>query len=327
MSDLEVAGVPYKKLTGWEWREWAEKQIRAIETKQHDDKLQIGAENKAIFLPFLGEFGHKMMHFVRLVHFSTAKNKLVCCRDGEQVLYPSATGFITDWIDPVPDSAKVGTDRVLRDWGELLKQYPDFQPVPSGALSPDQEMMAYSPDVRIPFKPKVRGLSVDVCIGTRSRQFLAMKNWPHGQKLADALRSNGYTYAVIGSRATSYALEGQTCISGDYGDVDAAIELLRSCQLFCGQDSGGAHLATTVGADCVVWDVPDFAACTTRKFFDRMRLVNQDHQMTRITDDKWNDVDFIIETVLTQLKAKTILESRLSQSFSQITKRRKGKTI
>jgi hypothetical protein len=90
-------------------------------------RLEIGAGGKAIFLPNAGiEFGHTVMTGIRIVEFSRATEKIVCCRPGEQVLYPSATGFCTDWTDPIPDAKRVGT---MRDtqllWPEIAARYPE----------------------------------------------------------------------------------------------------------------------------------------------------------------------------------------------------------
>src|SRR4051812_1096399 len=63
------------------------------------NRLDVGAGEPCFFEPFVGEFGHLVAH-ARFVHFHRAAEKWVCCREGEQVLFPSAEGFCTQWEDP-----------------------------------------------------------------------------------------------------------------------------------------------------------------------------------------------------------------------------------
>src|SRR5665213_2038721 len=71
--------------------------------------LDHGADQPCLFLPHLGEFGHKIMTGIRIVHWHKASEKIVCCKPGEEVLYPSATQFVTDWKSPITDAMTVGT--------------------------------------------------------------------------------------------------------------------------------------------------------------------------------------------------------------------------
>jgi hypothetical protein len=202
------------------------------------------AARPCLFLPFVGEFGHLIMSHTRLVHFHKAKTKIVCCRPGEEVLFPSATAYVTNWTDPIPDEKRAGTIRSNRHkWPELTALFPNHYPVRAGNLTPSQEMYPLHEGQPIPFRPRRRGLSADVVIGTRSRKFDPQKNWPHWQAVADAIQATGRSFAVIGHADTSQHLSGEVCHSGDY-DTDAAIELLQSCRLYIGQDSGTSHLAT-----------------------------------------------------------------------------------
>src|SRR5690606_19352583 len=75
-------------------------------------RLDDGAGEPVLFLPFVGEFGHLSMSHVRMVHFHRASRKAVCCQPGQEVLFPSADEYFTDWTDPIRDKDRVGT---LRD--------------------------------------------------------------------------------------------------------------------------------------------------------------------------------------------------------------------
>lgn len=247
--------------------------------------------DRALFLPFVGEFGHQLAYHVRLIQFHKAAEKIVCCRPGLEVLYPSATHFFTDWRDPIDDSVRAGAGDALA-WPEIARQFPEFTPVSAGGLTPREEWdqsFIIGPDRKIPFAPRRRGLQVDVCIGTRKRDFLPEKNWPHAQAVADWCRDRGLTYAVIGTRGSSYPLDGQQCMSGDYGDVDAAIELLQSCQLFVATDSGSSHLAATVGCRMIVQAVP-----ASRCYVERMDRINPG-RVAEVSADDWNRPEAMLD--------------------------------
>jgi hypothetical protein len=217
-------------------------------------KLNDGAGKPCLFLPFVGEFGHQVMSHMRLVHFHRATEKIVCCRRGEEVLYPSATHCFTDWPDIVPDAKRIATMRSHRfSWPCIEAQFPDHHPVETSPLTPAQEIYAIKPDRPIPFRPIVRGLRADIVFGVRRRDYAPERNWAHWQRVADHLsRAYGYSFAVIGAKETSHDLHGQSFHSRDY-DTDAAIELLQNCRLYIGQDSGNSHLAATVGSRMVLF--------------------------------------------------------------------------
>ena len=261
---------------------------RAIQVEVPDDveqrfqmRLNQGAGLPCVFYPFLGEFGHQIMYHMRLVHFHKASRKTVCCRRGFEVLYPSADAFDYDWTNPISDENTAGTERMFRDWPEISQRYPGQRMIQGGNTLLTQELFVLG-EGPIPLKPRLRGLKVDVCIGTRARRMDVSKNWQHWGQVARALQAMGMTIAVIGTRETSYPIDGAV-MSGDYGDVDAAVELLQNCTLFLGGDSGCAHLAAAVGAKMLVMPVP-----VSKRYLSRMELANPG-RVDFFPDDFWND--------------------------------------
>jgi hypothetical protein len=255
-----------------------------------------------LFLPFLGEFGWLVMHYVRLVHFTEATYKIVCCQRGQECLFPTADEFFYDWKHPLQDWQRVGTDRQKREWPEIEAVFPNADPIQAGGVSFRHEAKhCIRIDQRIPIRPNnIRGLKVDVCIGVRARGMHPQKNWPHWPIVARSLSENGFTFAVIGCRETSYPLRGMACMSGDFGDLDAAVELLQNCRLFVGTDSGGAHLASLVnGCPMVVMDVPD----TVRHFIPRMQATT-DHEITIIGREHWNSPNIIRDAIIKELSQR-----------------------
>jgi hypothetical protein len=214
-------------------------------------RLDQGAGAPCLFLPHVGEFGHRIMTGIRLVHWHKASRKVVCCRPGEEVLYPSATEYVTDWKDPIEDAKRCGTGQPL-DWPEIQARYPGHTCIDTGNLDRQQELLCIHPDQRIPFRPKRRRLAADACLGIRYRAFCREKNWPGWNVVADAISAAGFTFAVIGSRPTTLDLHGQLHHSGDH-DTDAAVELLQNCRLYIGSDTGTSHLAATIGTPMLVF--------------------------------------------------------------------------
>lgn len=258
-------------------------------------RLDEGAGRPCLFLPFVGEFGHLIMSHVRLVHWHKASEKIVCCRRGEEVLFPTASAFITNWVDPIPDLERVGTHRTNPpQWPDLLRvaQTMGCHPIQVGGLSLAQELHPIEPEQRIEFRPLLRGLRADVVIGTRKREFAPEKNWQHWQRVADALEDASLTFAVIGEKSTSEDLTGQECHTGDL-DTDAAIELLQNCRLYIGTDSGGSHLASTVGCPMLVFREPRNGM---RDFVPRMQLVNPGR--VEHLADGWDEPDAVIARAL-----------------------------
>jgi hypothetical protein len=262
-------------------------------------RLDLGAGQTALFLPFVGEFGHLCMSHLRIVHFNRATTKIVCCRKGQEVLFPSADSFVTDWTDPIPDRLRCGTIRDKNlDWSDITNRFPDAVPVRPGGLTLTQELHAIAPNQPIPFLPRLRGLRADVVIGTRSREFCPEKNWTHWDQVAEALHAEALTIAVIGDRATSHDVRHQLYHSGDF-DTDASIELLQNCRLYLGTDTGSAHLAATVGSRMAVLriDQPHH-----RDLRPRMEAVNPG-RVAMLPPRAWSDPSEVIAATLNTLDA------------------------
>lgn len=263
----------------------------AIKTLQQ--RLEHGAGRSCLFLPPAGmEFGHEVMTHLRIVHFHKASYKVVCCRSGNEVLYPSADAFVTDWHDPIPDEYRVGTVRSRQvSFPDLQQRFPSLTAIPAGGLTNEEALCCISPDQRILFTPKIRGIRSDVVLGIRQRKFWTARNWSHWQWVADRLRKKGITYSVIGTKETSQTLVGQQHHSGDY-DTDAAIELLRGCSLYVSTDCGASHLAATVGVPMLLFRESESGS---PDLIPRMQMVNP-HSIQRI--DGWDHPGEVVRGTL-----------------------------
>lgn len=251
-----------------------------------------------LFLPFCGEFGHLILSHIRLVQFHQAKTKIVCAQHGEESLYPDATAFDYEWVNPIPDAQRAGTIRPFdwpeMKWSAITARHPNAIPVPSG-LSITQEKITLYPERRIPFTPKRRGITADVCLGVRVRDFCTERNFPaqHWQAIADALTEAGITFGVVGKRPTSFDLDGQAWHTE--GDCDAAIEAVENCRLWVGTDTGTSHLASTIGGRPMIIFREDEAS----NFVDLMKAKNAPHPVTFL-QNTWQPAP-IIEAIMQEL--------------------------
>jgi hypothetical protein len=211
-------------------------------------------ETTALFLPWRNEFGTLMMHHVRRIHGHTAKSKIVCCRKGEEVLFPSANEFYYDW-EEVPDVARgrqltqssANHRYLVRLASRLERQFPHATPHLPDLCRPTRES-DFTP------KPRwIRGLKTDIVIGARLRQHVPERNFHHWQAVVDGLIAEGLSVSVVGREEVTVPISGLQIRSWDYDDLDAAIELLQNCRLFLGTDSGVTHMAVLAGVPILVF--------------------------------------------------------------------------
>lgn len=263
------------------------------------NKIEEGAGEKCLFLPFTGEFGWLIMWAVRLVHYSKASYKIVCCPKGFECLFPSANEFYTDWKNPIPDELRGGTHRdETLEWPEITALYPDAKPIKTVGLSFSQEKVIFCPGY-IKIEPRIkRNLQVDICIGTRKRGMTPSNNYQQWPEIAAYLSERGLTFAIIGNEDSSFPLLGSKYMSGDFGGIDGAVELLQNCKLFLGTDSGGAHLAALcAGCDMVVHETPTMANGEyPRRFIARM-ISSTMKKVTVIPRDEWDSPSAFIKII------------------------------
>ena len=212
-------------------------------------------KQKVIFAPFRGEFGYFIMHYIRFVHHYPAREKIVCCQEGDEVFFPSATGFIHDARFETPDAWRFRIGEQLsygEEWIRELK--PGYEPIcMRGTLTHDEIISQ-----RFCLTPRThRNLRSDVVICPRHRHRSAQRNFGHWQYIVNRLRAHHLTVAAVGQKESSQALSDLQFCSYDYPDASAAIELLLNCRLYIGTDTGPSHLAAFLGRPMLVFRCED----------------------------------------------------------------------
>lgn len=188
-----------------------------------------------------GEFGLKVCYHVPAVH-AIRGQKVVFIERGEQALYPSAREHIE--VDRREDAARrnsykkdgAAVDEMAR---EIRRRYG------AGAriMLPD----ATWPRKRFIPQPHVRlGITCDVVVCPRRRDYGSSKDWPHWPELTQQLVDAGLSVFAGGAPDSSYDVPCP--VAWDFGRfLDATIEAMLSAQLVIATDAGLAHLAVLCG--------------------------------------------------------------------------------
>ena len=139
--------------------------------------------NKVIIGPFLGEFGIMVVDHLRWVESIEANEKIVCCEAGTECLYPSATGFFTDYTNPIPDSNRCNRafyrgnptyiEQVQTIYDRIWAAYPEHELMEPNYL-PREEMM----QVKVPIVAPAELPVVDISVCPRYRQFATERTGP-----------------------------------------------------------------------------------------------------------------------------------------------------
>lgn len=202
------------------------------------------------FLPFRGEFGWYLMNFVKRIHGYNHENKIACIKAGHEALFPTVNKFYYSWED-IPDYMKAGQHE-SEDEEELKNKIlihfslneSDVSFISTKDTSWD-EKTSLAKFTFIPENKTKNDLKVDIVIGPRNRKIDAHRNWKpeYWQLFVDAIVQNGYSVGICGSKEASFDIKNVKHYSYNYVDVDSDIEMLKSCRLFVGQESGLAYLA------------------------------------------------------------------------------------
>lgn len=201
-----------------------------------------------IFLPFRGEFGHLIMWHAPTVNYHKVENKVVCCEEGQEALFPDANEYI--YVPTINEDKKKtpGTHKKDKELFDILKinlseifNNPNFHyPVGENWKKNKSLYISYQPHVK-------QNIHFDVIICPRKRPKGSDRNWGHWEELVDIL--NSYDLSVFACGSESSSCTGVNCPkSWEYKRfLDATIEAIQNSKIVVCTDSGIAHLSVQCG--------------------------------------------------------------------------------
>lgn len=238
-----------------------------------------GSDKNTVFLPNFGDFGPVIHKLIKIVHFFQAPKKIVCCKKGDEALFPSADDFYYDWDDFIPEKHKWGffskyritgvgktrsyTAYKIKYWEETQKIMSFFgsdctyihlwQFAPQG--SGDYVFEKYDHLFKFKLSPRtINNLKVDVVINPRNRESRKENNFLYWEYVIEEMNSKGYSVGCIGSKEESFVLKNSAVNSWDFEDRSSAcIEMLSNCKLYIGLDTGASHLAAFMSVPMIIF--------------------------------------------------------------------------
>jgi hypothetical protein len=214
-----------------------------------------------VFLPWRGEFGQMLLAYVRWIHGVVSPYKVVCCKPGDEPLFPSAREFFYDW-EQVPDHLK--NTKLLRSKeqkqylddlrGRLRTRYPNCD-VLEPILGSIPQRWRHHPEWN--FKPRAKpfgsfssssngGRLPDIVVAPRCRKHGINRNFAHWQEVCDVLSSSGHTIGLIGVKEASLDVQGvsEAYKSWNYEEnLSVTLQMMNHARLTLATDSAMAHLA------------------------------------------------------------------------------------
>ena len=204
------------------------------------------SEKPTVYLPFRGEFGHRVMWHSRQVYTGQEARKIACIEAGTEALYPGCE------YEHVPSPPDVKRDHLLKTDKEFRQkiQQQMAQKYPGATfVEPDRhaELTHFEPAPHIP----QTDLSPDLVVCPRWREHGRDRNWAHWRRLTESLVKHKFLVVAAGNRDCSMAVPCKRAWEFDR-PLDATIEVMRRAPLVVATDSGLAHLAVMLGRPTLI---------------------------------------------------------------------------
>lgn len=239
-----------------------------------------------LWLPYRGEFGHKIMWHAPSV-YADKSDKIMCCEIGEEALYPGAKEYI--YVDRADDKKR--RERVYGGEKEWLDDF-----VKSNKF--DGHNLIYPSRNRpkeyfVPKNKTERGIKCDVVVCPRKRAYGNMKNWKLWPNFVKKLIGLGYSVFAAGAPDSSYDVNCQK--AWDHKRfLDASIEAMLSSKVCIATDNGLAHLAVMCGRDLLmITDGGKTSPSYPGVCIDRFNRENHMNCSIKLIDC-WNNFDNLI---------------------------------
>lgn len=260
-----------------------------------------------VISPWRGEFGYRCFFHAPAVHAIPGK-KVVCCERGTEALYPSAVGL--EVVDRRSDGTRARND-YKRDLDfveaveeRMRRRYPGAE-----ILRPNQ---GWPRERFIPEPIHEYGISCDVVVCPRRRDYGHNKNWPHWARLTEDIQHEGLTVFAGGAPDSSFEVPCEKAW-GFSRFLDATLEAMHSADLVVATDAGLAHLAVLAGRpllmityrDGIVAPGPntdEHGNVTEEEFWPvrmhRYEKNNHTDSLIRVLHHAWEDPDMVVREAL-----------------------------
>lgn len=280
--------------------------------------MEQGSDKTTVFLPNYGEFGSTIHKLIKLVYFFDCPRKIVCCRKGEEAYFPNADDFFYDWESFVEEKYKwgfftkkrltgIGKNHRYREYQNLLTQDvnniknvlgENLNYIPLWTLKKTPIFEKYHRHFTFDLKPiKEQGAKADIIISPRNRSSRQENNFLEWDKIISVLNERGYSVGCVGSKNQSLHLPQSRANSWEYADnASAVIELLSSCKLYLGLDTGVSHLAAFMSIPMIVFSHSSQSHYLT----SYMAEINKNYFLD--LGKRVKDISIITENVLNFLK-------------------------
>jgi hypothetical protein len=275
-----------------------------------------GTSNKTcVFAPYAGEFGNFIMRYMRFVHFFKCPHKIVCCKKGEEVYYPSANDFHYIEDNVTADADRVGLfvsprgqakyqkkcDALISELNSQFKNHEIIHLYQSRKKHGTWANQCHSTpvDLNTIFDldiSKCSSLNVDITIAPRLRLRFQNRNFLHWDKIVQRILDKKLTIGVCGIKESSCILDGVVNawdLPGDRSIAEKNISLLIGSKLYIGTDTGVSHLAAFLQKPMIIFNDPqeDRKKMTMIK---QMKHTNR-YPILSIGSDGWNNPDKILD--------------------------------
>lgn len=272
--------------------------------------------NPVVFLPNHGEFGATIDKLIKIVSYKQSPHKVVCCKKGEESLFPDANEFYYDWDDFVEDEYKWGLfaqprkknpnrhkhkENLSLEFEKIKKHFGDkFAYIHMWPFSRDDVFSKYSHLFRVELKSKLNEIKkVNVVISPRLRSSRPENNFLGWDYVCKRLKDKGYSIGCVGSANGSMKIKESSINSWDYGDNSSAcISMLKNCDLYLGLDTGVSHLASMISCPIIVF------SHANQKYYLTSFMKNLTTNYFKDLGKNVANVDYIVNEVVSFLEKK-----------------------
>lgn len=216
---------------------------------------------KVLVLPFYGEFGWFICSAIRYVHNLVADEKIVCCRPDEEIFFPTATGFVHNYV------VKQHLTKGLGGWlcGQnrtknldlIYKENPhlrDHEVIQScsklDCFNDFKQVYSFFDTKHEPIDTEI-----DIAISARNIAQASGKNWQEWPNVVHHLHTLGLKVGAVGSPHASFDMRCVDERAWDHVDYNnASIAILKKAKLVITTNTGIAHLSIFLRRPTLVLD-------------------------------------------------------------------------